>query len=118
MPITPFASLYVTINGMVTLPVMFAKLGLSARRVMTKSEIVAGLAGLASAEINVSGRVGFAGWKLLTVNTTPVSVDCLEAVKNAIATHGSFEEMVEGNAGCTVSCHCGPGTLGVLFVRK
>ena len=21
-------------------------------------------------------------------------------------------------AGCTVSCHCGPGTLGVLFVRK
>ena len=21
-------------------------------------------------------------------------------------------------AGCTISCHCGPGTLGVLFVRK
>ena len=30
----------------------------------------------------------------------------------------SFNEMVEGSAGCTVSCHCGPGTLGVLFVRK
>ena len=27
-------------------------------------------------------------------------------------------ERTDGEAGCTVSCHCGPGTLGVLFVRK
>ena len=29
-----------------------------------------------------------------------------------------FDEVYETVAGCTVSCHCGPGTLGVLFVRK
>ena len=31
---------------------------------------------------------------------------------------GSFDEIVETHAGCTVSCHCGPNTLGILFVRK
>ena len=29
-----------------------------------------------------------------------------------------FEEILETTAGCTVTSHCGPGTLGVLFVRK
>ena len=55
---------------------------------------------------------------LLFLTYTPVSDDCLSAVKKAIAEADSFKEMVEGSAGCTVSCHCGPGTLGVLFVTK
>ena len=29
-----------------------------------------------------------------------------------------FEEILETTAGCTVTSHCGPGTLGVLFIRK
>ena len=29
-----------------------------------------------------------------------------------------FEEILDTTAGCTVTSHCGPGTLGVLFVRK
>ncbi len=49
---------------------------------------------------------------------TPVSEECLAAVKSAIEAYGHFETMYETQAGCTVSCHCGPGTLGVLFVRK
>ena len=55
---------------------------------------------------------------LLFLTYTPVSDACLDAVKEAISAHGHFNEMIEGTAGCTVSCHCGPGTLGVLFVRK
>ena len=55
---------------------------------------------------------------LLFLTYTPVSDECLTSVKDAIAACESFDEMVESNAGCTVSCHCGPGTLGVLFVRK
>lgn len=55
---------------------------------------------------------------LMFLTYTPVTDDCLDAVKNAISAHGNFTEMVEGMAGCTISCHCGPGTLGVLFVRK
>ena len=49
---------------------------------------------------------------------TPVTDECLNAVKDAIAEHGNFNTVYETTAGCTVSCHCGPGTLGVLFVRK
>ena len=49
---------------------------------------------------------------------TPVSDECLDAVKNAVNEHADFENIYWTEAGCTVSCHCGPGTLGVLFVRK
>lgn len=29
-----------------------------------------------------------------------------------------FREIIHTRAGCTVSCHCGPGCLGILFYRK
>jgi len=54
----------------------------------------------------------------LFLTYTPVDDDCLAAVKDAINEHGHFNTVYETTAGCTVSCHCGPGTLGVLFVRK
>ena len=54
----------------------------------------------------------------LFLTYTPVTDDCLSAVKNAIDEYGHFKTVYETTAGCTVSCHCGPATLGVLFVRK
>lgn len=54
----------------------------------------------------------------LFITHTPVTDECLAAVKDAIASCPPFETVYETAAGCTVSCHCGPGTLGVLFVRK
>ena len=54
----------------------------------------------------------------LFVTRTPVSDECLTAVKDAVAVYNDFENTYWTEAGCTVSCHCGPGTLGVLFVRK
>ena len=54
----------------------------------------------------------------LFVTRTPVSDDCLSAVKQAVEESPKFENTYWTEAGCTVSCHCGPGTLGVLFVRK
>ena len=56
--------------------------------------------------------------KTLFVTKTEVSDTCYEAVMAAVAENGNFENTYETVAGCTVSCHCGPGTLGVLFVRK
>ena len=49
---------------------------------------------------------------------TTVSEEAHAAVTNAIETYGHFQTVYETQAGCTVSCHCGPATLGVLFVRK
>ena len=54
----------------------------------------------------------------LFITHTPVTDECFAAVKEAIDAYGNFETVYDTDAGCTVSCHCGPGTLGVLFVRK
>lgn len=54
----------------------------------------------------------------LFLTYTTASDEGLAAVKDAIKAYGHFETVYETTAGCTVSCHCGPETLGVLFVRK
>lgn len=54
----------------------------------------------------------------LFVTRTNVPDECLSAVENAVAQYNDFNDTYWTTAGCTVSCHCGPGTLGVLFVRK
>lgn len=54
----------------------------------------------------------------LFITYTPVEPDCLAAVREAVDRYGHFGEVFETSAGCTVSCHCGPGTLGVLFIRQ
>lgn len=54
----------------------------------------------------------------LFLTYTPVEADALQTAREAIRTYGKFDTVYETTAGCTVSCHCGPGTLGVLFIRK
>jgi len=55
---------------------------------------------------------------LIFITYTTAPADGLEVVRKAVAEFGNFKEVVETTAGCTISCHCGPNTLGVLFVRK
>lgn len=52
------------------------------------------------------------------ITKTPVDDSCYTAVVEAVNTYGNFQNVYKTDAGCTISCHCGPGTLGVLFVRK
>ena len=54
----------------------------------------------------------------LFITQTKVSDECYAAVRDAIAACPPFGNVYDTTAGCTVSCHCGPGTLGVMFVRK
>lgn len=51
------------------------------------------------------------------ITHTDVSKQSLEAVRSCVAQYGNFKNVYETVAGCTVSCHCGPGTMGILFVR-
>lgn len=37
---------------------------------------------------------------------------------DAVRKYADFDEIIDTDAGCTVSSHCGPGTLGILFKRK
>ena len=52
------------------------------------------------------------------ITHTDVSEESLEAVRDGVAQLGHFQNVYETVAGCTISCHCGPGTMGILFVRK
>lgn len=54
----------------------------------------------------------------LFVTRTPITDECFNSVKEAVAQYNDFQTTYWNEAGCTISCHCGPGTLGVLFVRK
>lgn len=42
----------------------------------------------------------------------------VEVVKELVNQYGRFDEVILTFAGCTVSNHCGPDCLGVLFYRK
>lgn len=47
-----------------------------------------------------------------------VAESSLAAARKAVEECGNFQEILITRAGCTVSSHCGPGTIGVLFIRK
>ena len=42
----------------------------------------------------------------------------VEEVRDYIASLGIFKEIIETRAGGVISSHCGPGTLGVLFIAQ
>lgn len=52
------------------------------------------------------------------VTHTPCRPETVEAVKAEIQTCAPFSEIIETTAGCTISSHCGPNTLGILFLRS
>ncbi len=42
----------------------------------------------------------------------------IEIVREELVKHHDFGEILISRASCTISCHCGPATLGVLFLTK
>ncbi|MBR6477001.1 MAG: DegV family protein, partial [Lachnospiraceae bacterium] len=44
------------------------------------------------------------------------SPEIVEAVRKQLNDLGYFKEILETRAGSVISSHCGPGTLGVLFI--
>ena len=47
-----------------------------------------------------------------------LSEDLVKLARDTVRELQPFQEICVTRAGCTVSSHCGPGTIGVLFVRK
>ncbi len=66
----------------------------------------------------LEGREDIDTGSLMLVYTEGFPADILEAVRTAISQHSTFETIHECTAGCTISCHCGPGTLGIMFLKK
>ena len=44
--------------------------------------------------------------------------EIVESVRSYLESLGIFNEILETRAGGVISSHCGPGTLGVLFIEK
>lgn len=52
------------------------------------------------------------------ITDSGVNEEIRQIVEETVRSIVPFEEVIHSRAGCTVSCHCGPGTLGILFFRK
>lgn len=50
------------------------------------------------------------------VTHTVASDEMIEAAKKALIDRG-FKKIIETTAGCTITSHCGPKTLGILFIN-
>ena len=57
-------------------------------------------------------------YRRIFITHTRLQPGVFEAVKEAVAATGPWEEILETSAGCTISNHCGPGCLGVLYYHK
>jgi len=47
-----------------------------------------------------------------------MSQEEIDAMVEKIKSIADFKEVLVTRAGCVISCHCGPGTCGILFLRK
>lgn len=52
------------------------------------------------------------------VTHTKMSAGLTEAVEEEVRATGLFDEVINTTAGCTVTSHCGPNTIGVLFIKE
>ena len=52
------------------------------------------------------------------ITHSPVDSGAVEIARETIRKYAEFQNIFETTAGSTIACHCGPGTLGVLFITK
>ena len=56
--------------------------------------------------------------ELLFITHSGISDEYIKLVKEAVEETMHFDEIHITRASCTISCHCGPNTLGILFETK
>ena len=56
--------------------------------------------------------------RVFITHTCLYNEDDAKAMVQFVRDMNLFDEVIETTAGCTVSVHCGPATLGVLFIEK
>ena len=52
------------------------------------------------------------------ITHTPVPQAISETVHRTVRDCMNFEHIYDTNAGCTISCHCGEGCLGILYIHE
>lgn len=54
----------------------------------------------------------------LFITHSGIDEEYIERVKKTVQEKMTFREIFITRASCTISCHCGPNTLGILFMTK
>ena len=57
-------------------------------------------------------------YRKIFITHSGTSEESIEKVRRVVEECGDFENIYVTRAGCTISSHCGPETLGVLFMTK
>ncbi len=52
------------------------------------------------------------------ITHSPCDKSITELARKTIKKYYKFNEIIVTSAGCTITSHCGPDTLGILFIRK
>lgn len=52
------------------------------------------------------------------ITHSPIAPEYAELVRGEIEKYMHFDEVIETDAGCTISSHCGPACLGILFMTR
>ena len=66
----------------------------------------------------LAGRTDIDTSRLFITHSGMDQSDLVPAVWEAVEQYQHFDEILFTHANCTVCTHCGPNTLGILFVRK
>ena len=66
----------------------------------------------------LEGREDIDTRKIFITNSGGFTAEELQAVEDEVKKYHDFDVIYHTRAGCTVSNHCGPKTLGILFERK
>ncbi len=72
-------------------------------------------------EAYVKDRLADAGdidTRRIFITHSGVPDDAIDAVRRTIEECMTFDEILVTRAGCTISSHCGSGTLGILYMHK
>ena len=56
--------------------------------------------------------------KRVFITHSGISDERLKLVYDYLKSKNVFNEILISRAGCTISSHCGPNTLGILFMTK
>ncbi len=66
----------------------------------------------------LEGREDIDTKRIFITHSGGFTAEELQAVEDEVKKHHNFGEILHSRAGCTVSNHCGPKTLGILFEKK
>lgn len=56
--------------------------------------------------------------RIVIANSGQIESETLAFLKGVVDGKNVFDEVIEADAGCTISSHCGPKTLAIFYIKK